>query len=160
MRTLFLLAGIVVWMASCSTDPRPPAAAGGTAVEKLKGPKPEDESRRFPKANLVETKLVEQELMGKAFMPGGTLASYKKGKSTYEMFLGKMATSEEAAILLIDWRKALTNPKLVPSFGGYFGEDAGTPVFVFTKGAWIAGIKGLSQSSADLEARTFAGQIW
>ena len=51
---------------------------------------PIDETRRFPAANLVDTKLVEQHLMGKPFMPGGTLANYKKGKIAYNMFLAKL----------------------------------------------------------------------
>ena len=89
--------------------------------------------QRFSSANLVETKVVDKELMGKPFMPGGTLARYKKGKKEYEMFVAKLPTATDAAILLPDWRKALTDSKLVPSFGGYFGLDAGRPVFVFSK---------------------------
>ena len=47
--------------------------------------KPIDDTRRFPTANLVDTKLVDQHLMGKLFMPGGTLANYKKGKIAYKL---------------------------------------------------------------------------
>jgi hypothetical protein len=43
-----------------------------------------------------------------------------------------------------------------PSFGGYYGHDAGRPIFVFTKGAWIAGIAGLPEKAADAEARKLA----
>ena len=103
--------------------------------------------------------MVDKELMGKPFMPGGTLARYKKGKKEYEMFVTKLATATDAAILLPDWRKALTDSKLVPSFGGYFGQDAGRPVFVFSKGAWIAGIAGLPEKEADAEARILAARL-
>ncbi len=102
---------------------------------------------------------MDKELMGKPFMPGGTLARYKKGKKQYEMFAAKLPTATDAAILLLDWRKALTGSKLVPAFGGYFGQDAGRPVFVFSKGAWIAGIAGLPEKEADLEARTLAAHL-
>ncbi len=87
------------------------------------------------------------------------MARYKKGKKEYEMFVAKLANATDAAILLPDWRKALVDSKLVPSFGGYFGQDAGRPVFVFVKGAWIAGIAGLAEKEADLEARTLAAHL-
>lgn len=127
--------------------------------EKKEAPKPPDESRRFPKANLLETKVVDKELMGKPFMPGGTLARYKKGKTEYEMFIAMLSTPQDAAILLPDWRKTLADAKLIPSFGGYFGQDAGRPVFVFAKGAWIAGIAGLAEKQADVQARLLAAEL-
>jgi hypothetical protein len=120
---------------------------------------PADESRRFPSANLVDTKPVAKQLMGKSFMPGGTVANYKTGKAQYSMFLAKLATPTDAAIALLDWSKAMAGSHLVPSFGGYFGQDAGRPVFVFTKGAWIAGISGLPEKEADLQARTLAARL-
>jgi len=120
---------------------------------------PLDESRRFPQANQVDTKIVDQHLMGKPFMPGGVLANYKKGKIAYSMFLGKLPTPDAAAFLLLDWKKALTGAHLLPSFGGYFGQDAGKPVFVFTKGAWIAGVVGLPEKDADREARGLAARL-
>jgi hypothetical protein len=92
-------------------------------------------------------------------MPGGTLAHYKKGKREYEMFVAKLPSATDAAILLPDWRKALVDSKLVPSFGGYFGQDAGRPVFVFTKGAWMAGVVGLAEKDADVEARVLAAHL-
>jgi hypothetical protein len=121
--------------------------------------KPIDESRRFPSANLVDTKLIDQQLLGKPFMPGGTLANYKKGKIVYSMFIGKLPTADAAAFLLLDWKKALAGAHLIPSFGGYFGQDSGKPVFVFTKGAWIAGVVGLPEKDADLQARGLAAHL-
>ncbi len=143
----------VLLLTSCGSQPKP------EPVTKAETPKPSDESARFATANLVETKVVDKELMGKPFMPGGTLARYKKGKKEYEMFVTKLPTATDAAILLPDWRKALSDSKLVPSFGGYFGMDAGRPVFVFSKGAWIAGIAGLPEKEADAEARILAARL-
>lgn len=155
MRIAVVFAAIIL-MCSCGSQPKP---AGPEPAKKAAAPKPSDESDRFSTANLVETKVVDKELMGKPFMPGGTLARYKKGKKEYAMFVAKLPTATDAAILLLDWRKALTDSKLVPSFGGYFGQDEGRPVFVFSKGAWIAGIAGLPQKEADLEARTLAAHL-
>ncbi|MGH9614248.1 MAG: hypothetical protein ACRD4P_14330 [Bryobacteraceae bacterium] len=157
MRTavVFVLAFTGLFV-SCGSSPKSSAVE---APRKTEAPKPEDESVLFPKENLVDTKVVDQNLMGKSFMPGGTLARYKKGKVEYEMFITKLPTALDAAILLPDWQKALVRSKLIPSFGGYFGEDAGRPVFVFSKGAWIAGIAGLPEREADLQARTLAAQL-
>lgn len=150
------IAALTVLLCSCGSEPRPSPTE---PAKKAEAPKPSDESSRFPTANLVETKVVDKELLGKPFMPGGTLARYKKGKTEYEMFVAKLPTPTDAAILLPDWRKALTDSKLVPSYGGYFGQDSGRPVFVFTKGAWIVGIVGLPEKEADMQARVLAAQL-
>src|SRR5579871_5094821 len=111
-----------------------------------------DETRRFPLANRVDTQVSATHLLGKTFMPGGTLARYKRGKIEYSMFVAKAATAQDAAFVLLDWHKALTGSKIIPSFGGYFGNDAGHPVFVFAKGLWVAGVVGLPEKDADLAA--------
>ncbi len=148
-----LLSALLV---SCGSDPKPAPAA---EAPKKAAPKIFDEWRRFPKENLIDTKVVQTNLMGKPFMPGGTLARYKKGKVEFEMFLAEFPTADDAAIASLDWKKALDDSKLVPSFGGAFGKDAGRPVFVFPKNKWIAGIAGLPEKEADTLARVLAGQI-
>jgi hypothetical protein len=152
-----LVAAASLLVVSCGSESKPTAVPQPTP--KAEAPKPPDESRRFPKQNLVETKVVNDHLLGKAFMPGGTVAHYTKGKLDYEMFLAKLATPTDAAILLPDWRKALTDVKPEPGFGGLFGSDAGRPVFVFTKGAWILGIVGLREKAADLQGRELASRV-
>lgn len=145
-----------LFLISCGSENRPAPAA---EVPKKAAPKIFDEWRRFPKENLIDTKVVQTNLMGKSFMPGGTLARYKKGKTEYEMFLAEYPTADDAAIASLDWKKALDDSKLVPSFGGCFGKDAGRPVFVFPKNKWIAGVAGLPEKEADAVARVLAGQI-
>lgn len=144
-----------VALAACSSAPKPPAAP----EQKAEAPKPSDESRRFPTAGLVDTKVVEPHLMGKPFMPGGTVAHYKKGKTEYDMFVAQFPTANDAAIALLDWSKTLSGSKLVASFGGYFGDDQGRPVFVFSKGSWIAGSAGLNEKEADRQARLLAAAL-
>ncbi len=153
MRALLLATALV--SSSCSS-PQPRPEPQPKAAEK---PKPSDETRRFPLADQVDTKVVDDKLTGKDFMPGGTVAHYKKGKLEYDMFVAKLASANQAAITLGEWQRALTNAKFVPSFGGYFGEDKGRPVFVFSKDAWVAGISGLPEKQADLEARTLAARL-
>lgn len=125
----------------------------------LAGAQPADESRRMPATNRVKTEVVAKTLLGKSFMPGGTMGFYKKGPKEHRMFVAKLKDPTTAAILLLDWKKALAGAKLVPSFGGYFGTDGGQPVFVFTRGAWMAGIVGLSEKEADGEARVLAARL-
>jgi hypothetical protein len=155
MRSSLLLAAVIL-LIGCGTDSKPTAAE---PARKDEPPKPADESRRFPQTDLVDTKVVAKELMGKSFMPGGTIGHYKKGKVEYDMFVAKMPSITDAAITLPDWRNALQGAKLIPSFGGYFGQDAGRPVFVFSKGAWLAGVAGLPEKDADLAARGLAARL-
>ncbi|MBY0505062.1 MAG: hypothetical protein K2X03_14205 [Bryobacteraceae bacterium] len=146
---------LLPFLTSCASEaPKP--------VEKPKAdpvPKPVDETRRFPKAGLVRVSLVEKELLGKDFMPGGNLAEYKRGQQTYRLFLVKTFTPDRAAILLLDLKNRLQNAKFVPTFGGYYGTDAGTPVFAFTKNAYLLGVVGLEEKEADAVARAFAGRV-
>jgi hypothetical protein len=151
-----LIASLVIFLVSCGSAPNPPAPSNPPKAE---APKPSDETRHLPKANLVESKVVDKELLGKPFMPGGTLGHYKKGKTEYDVFIAKLPTALDAAILLPDWSKALAGSKLVPSFGGYFGQDGARPVFVFSKGTWIAGIAGLPEKDVDAPARILAAQL-
>lgn len=152
----FLLVVSAAVLVSCGSEPKQPASE---PAKKAEAPKPADESRRFPQANLVDAKVVDDHLLGKSFMPGGTLAHYKKGKTEYDMFVARMPSATDAAVLLPDWRKALADAKLVPWFGGYFGQDNGRPVFVFTKDVWIAGVVGLPEKEADLQARALAARL-
>ena len=154
-RTLAVVA-FTFLLVSCSSQqkPAPPEASKAAPVVK-----PRDEWRRFPRAEIVETKVIDNNLMGKPFMPGGTLGRYKKGDAEYEMFVAKMASADEATILLVDWKKALTDAKLVSSFGGYSGTDGGRPMFVFAKGAWIAGVAGLPQKEAESKASLLAAYL-
>lgn len=155
---VLIAACAAVTMLSCGSEP-PPAARESAPKAEAPPPKPPDESRRFPTAKLVGTKVIEKQLLGKSFMPGGTLATYKKGRLDYEMFVARMPSPTDAAVLLLDWKKALSDAKLVPSFGGYFGQDAGRSVFVFSKGSWIAGVAGLPEKQADAQARLLAAEL-
>ena len=154
-----LLSVTVLLLSSCSSSPQPSSAPKEQTAQKPAPPRPRDETQRFPMDGRVDTEVVGDHLMGKDFMPGGTLAHYKKGSKQYDMFVARTASPDEAAMILPDWRKALTGSKLVPSFGGYFGNDGERPVFVFSRGAWIAGIAGLPEKDADLQARTLASRL-
>lgn len=71
MRIVALLAALALLTISCGSAPKPAAQELAKSVEP---PKPADESQRFPTANLVKTEVVDKALLGKQFMPGGTVA--------------------------------------------------------------------------------------
>src|ERR1035437_8637560 len=122
MRTL-PVAAFAILLSSC--DSKPSASPPTPAPTVVSTPTPPDESRRFPKTNRGDSIVVDKELLGKRFMPGGTLGQYRKGRTEYEVFAARVATSIDAALILPDWERALTDAKFIPSFGGYFGRDAG-----------------------------------
>ncbi len=153
---LTLAATAAVLLVSCGADPKPAAPQPAATIAAAK---PADESRRLPLTNRVDAQVVDNHLLGKSFMPGGTLAHYKHGKVEYSMFVAKAPDAQAAAFLLLDWNKALTASKIISSFGGYFGQDAGNPVFVFAKNTWIAGVAGLPEKDADLAARSLAAHL-
>jgi len=155
MRITAVLIAVVFLLCGCGSNPKP---AAQEPAKKTEVSKPPDESRRFPAANLVKTEVIDTNLLGKPFMPG-TLAHYQRGQKEYQMFVVKLPTATDSAILLPDWRRALAESKLEPSFGGYFGSDNGRPVFVFAKGPWLAGIAGLPEKDADTQARLLAAKL-
>ena len=132
-------------------DTAQPAAA----ATPLRHAAPVDQSRWMPLAGRGSTELIPDHMNGKAYLPGGTVGHYKN----YDLWLVQAGTAPEAAALLLEYKKDLANAKLVPSFGGYFGEDAGKANFLFTKGSWLAGVSGLPEAQADAVARPFAALI-
>lgn len=133
------------------SEPKAPAAPAA--------PKPSDESRRFPKKDQVDAKLVPDHVLAKDILPGGTVATYKKGKTGYEMFVVKYNSPGAAAVALLDLKSTLETPKFIAHFGGYSGTDAGKPMFIYTKGAWLAGVRGLPEAEADAISREFAAKL-
>lgn len=160
MRNLWVIGLVTLMLSGCGGGGE---EAKSTEVRKTatapKGPKPADESAKFPKENQVSAKIVEEKLMGKDFLPGGNIADYKRGTASYQLFIAKFKTPNEAAIAMFDYKSKLQEPKLVPTFGGYYGLDGAAPSFVFTKGSYLLGVVGLIQSEADLVAREFAARI-
>lgn len=114
---------------------------------------------RFPKAGLIDATIVDDHVMGKGFLPGGNVANYNlKGKS-YQLFLVRATSSAAAALLLFDYKGNLASFKYLPHFGGYFGIDGASTVFIFQKGSFLAGVAGLPEKDADPIAREFAVRL-
>ena len=113
----------------------------------------------MPLDNRVSTAVVDDHILGRPWLPGGTLGHYKKGAKEWDLILAKADSPATAAGWLLDYKRELEGSKVVPSFGGFFGSDKGRPAFVFTKGPWFAVVIGLSEADADAAARPFALRI-
>jgi len=132
----------------------PPKKAAPPAV------KVSDESRRFPLKDRVKIEIVEQNLLGKSFLPGGNLAEYKARGKTYQQFLIRAETPDKAAFLLLDFKNILLDAKFVPHMGAFYGRDGEQPVYVLQKGVWLGGYVGLTDREAEPLAREFAARLY
>ncbi|MDQ6704469.1 MAG: hypothetical protein M3Z85_00755 [Acidobacteriota bacterium] len=130
--------------------PKPPA------TEKVEPKAPADETALFPFTDLIDSRVVPDRLLGKSFLPGGTIADYKAG---YQLFAIRMESAQKASFVLLDFRKDLANPKYLAHMGGFFGLDRDKPLYVFAKGPVVAGVVGLPYEKADIVARQFAVKI-
>ena len=142
----------MVLLAGCSPAPEPPKPAAKHVA-------PVDESRKMPLENRVSAGIVDDHMLGRQWLPGGTLGHYKKGAKEWDLILVKAASPTTAAGWLLDFKRELDGSKVVPSFGGFYGTDKGRPAFVFTKGGWFAAVTGLTEAEADVVARPFALRI-
>jgi len=156
MTTKWWVAAALVVLSACGSPPPKEAAQSAPAAAPVKPP---DESRRFPLADQVSIKLVDDHILGKDFLPGGNVAEYRRRGKTYQQFLVHTKSPEAAALLLFDFKGHLREAKFLPHMGGYFGMDGATPVYVFPKGTYLAGLVGLAEKDADLLARQFAARL-
>ena len=118
-----------------------------------------DETHKFPKDGLVESKLVESHLAGKEFMPGGNFAEYDAKGKKYQMFFTLRGTGDEALFLLMDYKDLLEDSKFIAHLGGYFGSHEGVPTLVFQKNMYLIGVTGLDEKDADMAARAIAARL-
>ncbi|MGI8989296.1 MAG: hypothetical protein ACR2I2_06910 [Bryobacteraceae bacterium] len=140
-----------LWLAGCGGSKPQTSAA-----EKAEVKPPADESALFPLTGLVSSRVVPDRLLGKSFLPGGTVADYKAG---YQLFAIRMESAQKASFVLLDFKKDLTNSKYLAHMGGFFGLDRDKPLYVFAKGPVVAGVFGLPYGKADIVARQFALKI-
>ena len=143
-------------LSACGSPPPKEAAQNPPAAATVK---PLDESRRFPLADQVSMRLVDDHVLGKDFLPGGNVADYKRKGKTYQQFLVHAKSPEASALLLFEFKGHLRDAKFLPHMAGYFGMDGAAPVYILQKGAFLAGFVGLPEKDADLLARQFAARL-
>jgi hypothetical protein len=135
----------------------------GTAPEKkaeIPPPAPvKDDRALLLPLNQTSAKVVPDHLLGKSVLPGGTIGDYAADGVKYQLFVIQTDTAQDAAILLLDLKATLKDPAYIAYMGGYFGTDAGGPVYVFAKTKYLAGVVGLAENKADPIARRLAVRL-
>ncbi len=149
---------LALLLAGCGSAPKQ-AAPAGEAAENPPKPAAVDVSRYLAREGQANVQFVEDRILGIAALPGGNVAEYRKNGKRYRQFLFKAPSAALAAVYLGDLKDAMTNPKFVASFGGYFGELNQEPAFVFTKGEYVTGFLGLTREEADAAGRLAAARI-
>ena len=160
-RGLSIVFGLMLlWLTGCNSSDVPPAAetAEGQA-RKLTHPKQEDLQRYMPRENRQSVALLEGNLFDDENLPAATVADYRQGSKEYQQFLFKAQNMGMAGVYLGYCKDAMSNPKFIAGFGGYFGEIDGKPVFAFVKNEYVTGLVGLSLEDADAQGRVIAGRI-
>ena len=153
--TLFLL-GMALILSSCGSSTE---ETGDTAEQQRPAEEVRDETYRFNKDGLVEAQVVQNNLCGKEFMPGGNSADYDKGGKQYQVCFTLRRNADLAMFLSMDYRDALTDPKFIPHFGGFYGMDGETPTLIFQKNKYVVVIAGLELDDADQAGRLIAGYL-
>jgi hypothetical protein len=110
--------------------------------------------------NRTSAKVVPDHLLGNSALPGGTIGDYHADGLKYQLFIVETASSQDAAILLLDVKATLKDPAYIAYMGGYFGTDASGPFYVFAKGKYLAGVVGLAEDRADPIARQLAARLY
>lgn len=150
--------GIFLGLAGCGQAPKDAAPPGNEAAPAPK-PKAVDAARYLPRDGQVSAQFLEDGILGIPSLPGGNIGEYKSGGKSYRQFLVKAPSAALAAVYLSDVKDAMSNPRFVASFGGYFGELNGEPAFVFTKNEYLTGFLGLPLKEADAAGRVAASRI-
>ena len=144
------------WLMACGGAATPEPEAKPAAQTKPRTP---DQRTWFALEGRTSFEVVEDDLMGKDWLPAGNVAQYDVDGKKYTLFLAFSLTPDAAALLSYEAKSKLVDAKFVPAFGGHFGMDGETPWFVFSKGKYLLGVVGLPQDEADTVARGFAGRV-
>jgi len=136
------------------SDKKPPAAQSEPP------PAPVKDNRLLLLAeNQKAAMLVQNHVLGKKVLPGGTVGEYDDGERKYQLFVIQTPSPQDAAILLLDTKGTMTDPQYIAYMGGYFGTDSGKPLYVFADKQYLAGVAGLSEDLADPIARQLAARL-
>jgi len=152
MRGLVLMAALTL-LIGCGSAPEKQAEAPPP-------PPVKDDTALLLPLNRTSAKVVPNHLLGKSALPGGTIGDYDVDGLKYQLFVIETDSAQDAAILLLDLKATLKDPAYIAYMGGYFGTDAGGPVYVFAKAKYLAGVVGLSEDRADPIARQLAARLY
>jgi hypothetical protein len=148
---------VAALLAGCGSAPEP--------VKKAEAPPPtppavvKDHSAALPPEGLKTSEVVQNHILGREAMPGGTLGNYEAKGRKFQQFIIDVDDNQKAAFLLLDFKKTLKDPDYIDYMGGYFGNDGTQNVYVFAKLHYLAGVAGLPKAEADPLARVLASHL-
>lgn len=151
-----LLAGLALLMAACGSGTDKKAA-----VQQAPPPSPpvKDDRVLLLAENQKSAALVQDHVLGMKVLPGGTVGEYDDGDRKYQLFIVETESPQDAAILLLDTKAAITDPQYLAYMGGYFGTESGKAFYVFADKKYLAGVVGLAEDLADPIARQLAVRL-
>ncbi len=152
MRSVWLI--VALSLAGCGSTPAPEKKASAPPAPAVK-----DDTALLLTAHRTGARVIPDHLLGIAAMPGGTLGDYEEGGKKYQLFVIETESAQDAAILLLDLKGALTDSAYIAYMGGYFGTHSGTPIYGFAKLKYLAGVAGLDKAAADPIARELAARL-
>lgn len=151
----WFLAITALWLAACGSAPAPEKKA----VAPPPPPPVKDDTALLLTAHRTAAQVVPDHLLGIPALPGGTVGDYEEHGKKYQLFIIEADSAQNAAFMLLDMKGALANPAYIAYMGGYFGLHADTPVYVFAKLKYLAGVVGLPRDAADPIAREIAARL-
>ncbi|GAB4358888.1 MAG: hypothetical protein OHK0021_03100 [Bryobacter sp.] len=122
-------------------------------------PPPIAENVKFPLNNRTFIEVAPRELFGFPFLAGGNVATYTTTKLTYKLFSIRCNSPEQAASYLFSIKEQMKEARFVASYGGYFSTMPEGPLFVYAKGAYVAGSFGLDETEAIELNKEFAARL-
>lgn len=108
-RLIPVLAIPLLFALACGSPEQEPGAVqqASTPTEQIR-----DQTHLFRKDGLVEAKVVDSNLGGKDFMPGGNLAVYEKEGKRYQVFFTLRRNADRALLLSMNYRDVLDDSTL------------------------------------------------
>jgi hypothetical protein len=146
-----LLVVVALLTVACGSAPVPAPEKKAATVR--------DDTALLLTDNRTSAAVVPDHLLGNKALPGGSLGEYEVTGKKYQLFIVETASAQDAAILLLDVKGTLGDAAYIAYMGGYFGADAGKPIYVFAKKQYLAGVAGLPQDAADPIARELAARL-
>ena len=113
----------------------------------------------LPPAHLVDSKAVPDHLLAKSLSAGGILGNYRDSGGFYQLLLVRCAGNDQAAFLLLDVKKLMSEPHYLAYMGGFAGKKDGQWFYMFAKGPFLAVVQGKPEAQADAIARVFAARL-
>jgi hypothetical protein len=157
MKRAAIAVGVALLLGACGSTSAPEKQQ--TVANPPLPPPVKDDKALLLTENLQTAMVVQNHLLDKKELPGGTLGQYEANGKKYQMFIIETSSSQDAAILLLDLKNTLKDAEYIAYMGGYSGTDADKPFYTFAKLQYVAGIVGLVKDKADPLARELAARL-